>query len=143
MQDHNERSVVITEMMQTFVQQVSAERVAAYLRHMEDITTDSLRVACASAVESGQQKGIPTVADLRRRAMGPAPGQAGEDDFIAPERRNEVARNRLIARGVRSPSDREIRWEVAQFPVVFGDSASQAAQQEFGVDANLKPLEAP
>ena len=64
----DERSVIVTEMMQTFVQQVSPERVVAYLKHLDGIGTDTLRAACAGAVEAGQQRGIPTVADIRRRA---------------------------------------------------------------------------
>ena len=64
----NPRMQIIEEMMQERVQSVSAERVAVYYKRLEDIPEDMLRAACVGLTENSQQRGVPTVAEIRRRA---------------------------------------------------------------------------
>ncbi len=95
----NPRAEIIEEMMQTYVQSVSAERVAAYYKRLEDIPEDALRVACIACVENGQQRGVPSVAEIRRRAgelrsRGSRLGEPVDEPKERPEHAETVARLR-------------------------------------------------
>jgi hypothetical protein len=73
----DERFRIIDDMMCVFVQTVSEHRVKLYLKHLDDIPTDRLRAAAVGCVEQGQQRGVPTIADLRRRANELAQRETG------------------------------------------------------------------
>jgi len=57
---------IIDEMLALFVQNPGEKQIKGYLRHLEDIPTDTLRAAVAGCIECGQ-RGKPTVAEIRRR----------------------------------------------------------------------------
>ncbi len=82
----NPRMQIIEEMMQAFVQSVSAERVAVFYKRVSDIPEDLLRAACVGVVESGQQRGTPTVAEVRRRANELTRGRLGEPVAVPKDR---------------------------------------------------------
>ena len=66
----DERFRIIYEMFGIYMNNVPECRVKGYLRHLpaKEIPTDVLRAACVGCVEHGGQRGVPTPAEIRRRA---------------------------------------------------------------------------
>jgi hypothetical protein len=65
----DERFRTVEEMLQLYSQSVPEQRVKGFLRHLQKIPTEKLKLACAGCVEHGSQRGAPTVAEIIRRAM--------------------------------------------------------------------------
>jgi hypothetical protein len=91
----NPRLEIIHEMMQTFVQAVSAERAAAYYKRLEDVSEDVLRAACVGCVEQGQQRGMPTVAEIRRRANEISSSRSALSELEDPTPRHRECRKAI------------------------------------------------
>jgi hypothetical protein len=67
----DERFRIIDEMFAVYMNNVPERRVKLYLRRLppEKIDTDRLRTAVAGCIDNGNQRGVPTVAEILRRAV--------------------------------------------------------------------------
>ena len=64
----DERFRIIYEMFEDYMNTVPEQRVKRRMQHLEDIPTDVLRAAVAGCIEYGPHRGVPTAAEIRRRA---------------------------------------------------------------------------
>ncbi len=67
----DERFKIIDEMFAVYMNNVPERRVRLYLKRLppEKIDTDRLRTAVAGCVDNGTQRGVPTIAEILRRAV--------------------------------------------------------------------------